>query len=272
MNVLPQPELESREANGIRWWTDPRLLSLGTLVAFTERGGGVSPAPYASLNLASHVGDEPANVDENRTRLLEALGLAEKRSALVMAEQVHSTSVRCVTGKDAGRGAYASSGRPPFSATDGLVTTERGLPLMLCFADCVPVVLVSPRGVGVVHAGWRGALGGIPAEGARLLAKESGCSAAELTAYIGPHIGSCHYDVDPALLSQFTSAFGTLARADSGGLDLSAVVSASLEQVGVISCNIARLGVCTAENTGLFFSYRAEGNLTGRHGALVCAL
>lgn len=267
-----RPVLECFEEDGIRWWSDPRLVRRGVIVAFSERRGGVSRAPYDSLNLALHVGDDPLHVDENRDRFLSAIGLTSARTALVTAEQVHGTNVKRAGSEDSGRGAFASLGSPPCPATDGLVTTERDLPLMMFFADCVPIVLVAPGGVGVLHAGWRGALGGIPAIGVRCLTAACGCSAADVTAYIGAHIGPSQYHVDDSLLSQFLAAFGTLARADSGGLDLGAVVSASLEYAGVISCNIARLGVCTAEYTDRFFSYRAEGNLTGRHGALVCAL
>lgn len=73
-------------------------------------------------------------------------------------------------------------------------------------------------------------------------------------------------------MSHFVNAFGTVARADSGGLDLGAVVNASLVDSGVDSCNITALGICTAEATDRYFSYRAEGGRTGRHGALACIL
>ena len=100
----------------------------------------------------------------------------------------------------------------------------------------------------------------------------AGVSAGEVRVYIGAHIGGCHYAVSGDLLSQFINTFGTFARAESGGLDLDAVVSASLLSAGVARCNIARLGICTAEATDRFFSYRAEGGVTGRHAALVCIL
>jgi len=73
-------------------------------------------------------------------------------------------------------------------------------------------------------------------------------------------------------MSQFVNSFGTFARAESGGLDLDAVVTASLDRAGVTPCNIARLGSCTAETTDRFYSYRAEGGNTGRHSALACIL
>jgi copper oxidase (laccase) domain-containing protein len=123
-----------------------------------------------------------------------------------------------------------------------------------------------------VHAGWRGALVGIAGKAARELASEAECDTDLLRAYIGPHIGACHYEVGSEIMSQFVNVFGTFARADSGGLDLGSVVAVSLIDAGVDPCNIASLGECTAETTDRFYSYRAEAGLTGRHGALACVL
>jgi copper oxidase (laccase) domain-containing protein len=147
------------------------------------------------------------------------------------------------------------------------------VPLALCFADCVPVILVAPGPVvAVVHAGWRGALASLPGQAVARVVVEAGCESSQVRAYIGAHIGHCHYQVSAEIMSQFTNAFGTVARARTGGLDLDAVVTASLTSAGVDSCNIARLGICTAEATDRFFSYRASGGVTGRHAALACIL
>lgn len=262
------PRLERRELDGIAVWLDPDLAARGTLVAFTERVGGVSAAPYDLLDLAPHVGDDPLAVDENRRRLLHALGLAHLVSRVVTADQVHGSSIATVTEEDAGRGAFASGADTRFSGTDALVTSTADIPLMLFFADCVPVVIVAPGAVAVVHAGWRGALASLPGLTARRLACEASVEASSLGAYIGPHIGPCHYPVADGILSQFINTFGTLCRADSGGLDLGHAVTASLIDAGVVPCNIARVATCTAESTDRFFSYRAEGPVTGRHAAL----
>jgi polyphenol oxidase len=124
----------------------------------------------------------------------------------------------------------------------------------------------------VVHAGWRGALASLPGKTASQVAREASCDTAHVRAYVGAHVRACHYEVGDALMSQFVNAFGTFARAESGGLDLESVVSASLERAGVTRCNIARLGTCSAEATDRFFSYRGEGGVTGRHAALACIL
>lgn len=257
----------------VRWWTDAALQEAGVVVVFSERTGGVSDGVWHSLNLAAHVGDDSAAVDANRGVLLDALGLNEARDRLTVAEQVHGDRIYRVAEAEAGRGAFATGGEPPVRSTDALLTSLPRVPLLLCFADCVPVILVAPGpAVCAVHAGWRGCAAKIASQGVLALAEEARCEPSEVRAYVGAHIGPCHYEVDARTLSHFVNTFGTVARAESGGLDLGAVVTTDLTDAGVDSCNIARLGICTAEATDRFYSYRAEGGVTGRHGALVCIL
>ena len=268
------PQLEREVLGPVAVWTDPTLARSDVTLAFTERVGGVSTPPFDSLNLAGHVGDDVAAVDVNRTRLLDALGLSRSRDQLTTAEQVHGDTVATVTRSSAGAGAWVSGPTSipgPLAGTDALLTSEPGVPLLLCFADCVPIVLVAPGpAVAVVHAGWRGCLASLPGKAARALAAHAGCERREIVAYLGPHIGACHYEVAADLMSQFVNVFDTVARAKSGGLDLGAAVCQSLNDAGVLQWRITSLGVCTAEATGSFFSYRAEQGETGRHGALVC--
>lgn len=263
------------ECGGIRLLTDDALRSrAGIVVAFTERTGGSSLPPYASLNLAAHVGDAPPDVDRNRFALLDALGIGPLRDRLTMAEQVHGVAMRLVDETTAGSGSYAHSGHTaPVPGTDALLTSRPGIPLMLCFADCVPVILVTSgpvQAVAVVHAGWKGALGRLPGAVAERLATVAGCCTDELVAYVGPHVGACHYRVSPERVSGFVNTFGSIAAAQ-GGLDLSAVVSETLCEVGVPSTSQVISDLCTAERTDRFFSYRAEG-VTGRHAAVACIL
>ncbi len=269
------PSLTCVHREGLSFLTDQALeREHGILIAFTQRGGGCSRAPYGSLNLAAHVGDDPVAVDENRARLMQSLDIEGLRSRLTTCEQVHGRTIRFVSGATAGLGAFARhDGPPPVPGTDALVTVETLTPIMLLYADCVPVVLVATgprRGAAVVHAGWRGALASLAGKAALKLASEAGCETRDLIAYVGPHIGPCHYEVDAERLSQFIEAFGTIAAAQ-GRLDLGAVVSESLSEVGVPLENVVRAGVCTAERTDEFYSYRAEG-VTGRHCALAVIL
>lgn len=258
---------ERVERDGVAIYTVPSLFdACGVGIAFSERIGGVSQPPWATLNLAGHVGDEPVHVDRNRDLLLESIGIGALRDRLTTAEQVHGTAVARVGTATAGSGAYAARGRAPVPATDALWTTERGLPLLLMFADCVPVILVRPSipAVAVVHAGWRGAAAGVIEAAAAELAAIPGPD--DLVAYVGPHIGSCCYEVGPECVSHFDNTFVTITAA-STRLDLGAAVAHTLERSGVPKGRQCHLGICTAHNTDRFFSHRAEG-LTGRHGAL----
>ena len=272
-NQAPPPILRRHRCDEIAYWTDEALRQSGVIVAFSERTGGVSSDPYDSLNLAAHVGDDPHAVDENRMRLLDALGLGSIASALTVPEQVHGSEIVRVDGALAGHGARASSGPQPIPSTDAVLTGLPGVPLLLCFADCVPVVLVAPGpAIAVVHTGWRGALQRLPGLAAVELAAFASCSSGEIRAYVGAHICAGCYRVGAEIMSQFIDVFGTVAQAESEGLDLRAIVHASLTDAGVPPCSIASLGACTAEETDRWFSYRAEGGLTGRHGAIACIL
>jgi hypothetical protein len=260
---------------GLQWFEDEQLRERhGLVVAFSGRCGGVSESPYESLNLAGHVGDVSDRVNENRRRLLAALGVEGLRHRLITAEQVHGAELAAVRDADAGSGAFVERGRPPVAGTDALMTGETGLPLMLLYADCVPIVVVAPTAplVAVVHAGWRGALAGLPGTVARSVAAAGGIPAEGLVAYVGPHICAGHYEVGDELVSQFVNRWGTVAEAEPGYLDLGAVVSADLSSAGVSVENICRLGLCTAEATDTLFSYRASSGITGRHAAVAVIL
>lgn len=187
------PVLTRCEADGITIHTDPHLRERsGILVAFSERGGGESEPPYGSLNLAGHVSDDPRRVDRNRSALLNALGIGHLARAVVTAQQTHGEAIKVVSASDAGRGAFAASGLPSVETTDALLTIESEIPLLLLYADCVPVILVSERpvpAISVVHAGWRGALASLSGKAALEMCKEARCDASGIHAYIGPHIG-----------------------------------------------------------------------------------
>src|SRR5215210_595379 len=131
-------------------------------VVFSTREGGVSEGPYASLNLGRLTGDDVERVDENRRRLCAEIDADVERLALN--RQIHSTSVH--------RAEAGARGRPG----DGLWTDETGLPIMALAADCLPIGLARANGdaaaVAVLHAGWRGLLDGIVAQGVNVLGGE----------------------------------------------------------------------------------------------------
>ncbi len=231
--------------------------------ALVTRLGGASRPPYASLNLGSSVGDDPADVEENHRRLFAALDLS--RAAVVSPHQVHSAHVATVG---------LSDGGSIIPETDALVTSQPGLALLLRFADCVPVLFYDPTHcvVGLAHAGWRGvAARVVPATVAHLV-KTFDTHPDDLWAGIGPAIGRHHYAVSEAVVDAVRDTLppGTrvaLKEADQWTLDLPGAVHTQLTALGVH--NIDNAEICTACRTDEWYSHRAEGGRTGRFGALI---
>jgi hypothetical protein len=218
-------------------------------VVFSTREGGVSEGPYASLNLGRATADEPERVDENRRRLCAEAGAQPE--ALAMNYQHHSADVlRARAGSRGERG-------------DGLWTEERGLPVLALAADCLPIALARANGakpaVAVLHAGWRGLVAGIAAEGVKTL------GGGLVAAMIGPGIGPCCYEVGEEVAAPFRRAFGMGLYRD-GKLDLWGAAERALRAAGV--ARVDRVDLCTACNPDRFFSHRRDDGLTGRQGVL----
>ena len=163
------------------------VLENGAVVhGFSTRKGGVSPAPWDSLNLDDRRGDDLANVQENFRRLCTALDTDVQRA--VLSRQVHRSDVRRVTAVDCGKGLWQPQ---DYDSADALVTDVPGIPLIVFSADCNVLLLHDPvrRVIGAAHAGWRGTAAGIAAETVRVMAEDYGCDPADLRAAIGPAIG-----------------------------------------------------------------------------------
>ncbi|MEK9989451.1 MAG: peptidoglycan editing factor PgeF [Halieaceae bacterium] len=229
----------------------------GVAVRVTTRLGGVSAAPFASLNLADHVNDESSAVQINRERLQAALGL----SPVAWLNQVHGCRV-----------VQADAEMTP--EADAQWTTAVGQPIAVLTADCLPVVLVSHDAacVGVAHAGWRGlAAGVLPA-----LIAEMPAAASQLSAWLGPAIGPATYEVGPEIREAFTTRMGRACHAcfspsvDRDGhwlADLSSLARLALENAGV---GVITGGeICSHTEADRFFSYRRDGPVTGRFATLV---
>ncbi len=249
--------------DGISALVDVSLRQRGVLVAFTERGGGVSSGPFSALNLGMRSGDDRALVAENRRRACAALGIP----AFVAAHQFHGSVVRSVGPADAG--ARFDLGDDVVSGADALVAGASGVPIAVTVADCVPLALVdmAARRVAAVHAGWRGVAAGILRSA--LAAFED---PARIEALIGPAVGPDHYEVGPEVVEAVSAEAGRACVVEDGPrkprLDLPATVERMLRQLGV--AHLQRSNLCTACEPGRFYSYRGEGR-TGRQ-ALIAAL
>ena len=221
----------------------------------TDRFGGGSDGPFASLNLGDHVGDDPGRVAANRAQV--ATGIAVAPTDLRFMTQVHGARVAHV-GRDA-------PAEPP--EADALVTREPGIVLAVLVADCVPVLLTSPDAIAVAHAGRRGVVGGVvPAAVAAL--RELGVAPANVVATVGPAICGACYEVPAAMqdeVCEVVPAARSTTTRGTRGLDLRAGVVAQLRATGVEAIDVSPW--CTAERADLF-SYRRDG-VTGRFGGLV---
>lgn len=176
VSQLPLPHLEARQLEPLHIVTDDALAQqTGVRVAFSGRAGGVSVPPHEGLNLGSHVGDDLGKVAENRRMLLRALDA--DGCELVVPNQVHGTRIVRIDQSDADSVEAARS--EAAQGADGLFVEVSDVAALLCFADCVPVVIVSPTGAfSVVHAGWRGAVGHIASRAVRMMAQREAAGGA----------------------------------------------------------------------------------------------
>lgn len=222
--------------------------------AFTDRHGGVSAAPFESLNLGYGGGDDPGHVSQNLARTAEHLGVPAEH--LVIMRQTHSCDVAVVPGD-----------RGPTPTADAMVTTSADALLCVRAADCVPVLFADDAAgvVGCAHAGRTGLAAGVVPSTVRRL-RELGAD--ELVAVIGPHIcGDC-YEVPTQLREQVSAVVpesGATTRWGTPGLDVGAGVRAQLRQAG---CTVVDASRCTLESPDLF-SYRRDGPRSGRQAGLV---
>jgi YfiH family protein len=232
----------------------PAPASIHTLS--TTRDGGVSAAPYDSLNLGDHVGDAPDDVMTNRARLRTFLP-AEP----CWLTQVHGTQVVDAGTAHAGMRADASITRLP------------GRVCAVLTADCLPVLFCNRAGdrVGAAHAGWRGLLGGVLE--ATLDALD--CPPDSVLAWLGPAIGPQAFEVGDEVRQAFTAdlpASAAAFTADRPGkwcADLYALARLRLARAGVNA--VYGGGFCTVRESQRFFSYRRDG-VTGRMASLIwCA-
>ncbi len=325
-SYLPKPSLDARlmGAHRLSLLTDDALFdSCGVRVAFSGRRGGASPEPYASLNLGTHVGDDPVCVSENRRRVLEALGAPD--APLVVPNQVHKTDLVSIDGASVCRcacmpadasqddqenetwttedvdvslidsvGAAKTANELAAQGADALVIRSVGVAGLLNFADCTPVIIVSPSGnFAIAHAGWRGAVAGVASKTATNLIEAdlsdealkiahpdfasasfqdvlAGCNV-----YIGPHIQVECFETGADVADRFREAFPQardVVVPDDRHVDLSQAVIADLVSIGVDPARICDCGICTKCNHDEYFSYRAENGTCGRHGAVAIRL
>jgi len=213
--------------------------------------------PFDTFNLGDHVGDDPAAVAANRTRLAGAIGLGPDR--VVWMNQVHSDHIEVVDGPH----------DTAFDDTDGLVTRTPRLALAVVTADCVPVLLGDVRAgvVAAVHAGRVGARDGVVARAVEAMLSV-GAHEPDISVLLGPAVSGRNYEVPAAMADEVEAALpGSRTTTSTGtpGLDLRAGIACQLKALGVNAIDIDPR--CTVEDVNLF-SHR-RGAPTGRLASVV---
>ena len=264
--------------NGVTYLSfDSFSEATGTRHAFATRLGGVSRAPFDTMNLSFTRGDDPDAVTENYRRITQVMGRVP--DDVVCTFQTHTAHVRKVTREDAGKGVTRDR---DYTDTDGLVTDEEGVVLACFWADCVPLLFADPvrRAIGVAHAGRRGTTGGIGKKMVEAMHAYYGTDAADLHVAIGPSICADCYEIGTDVAEEVSVAFpgaketGVLfqkedAPRDKYQLDLWLLNSLLLREAGVRSDRITVTDICTRCNPDLLFSHRVRGEARGNLAAFL---
>jgi polyphenol oxidase len=232
-------------------------------LAFTDRHGGVSAAPFDSLNLGWAGGDEPEAMAENHRLLMADFAPDDGLESLAELGQVHGDQVHVIGPDGPGHELHGHL----HAVGDGLVTRQPGVTLSVRAADCVPVLFADEEAevVGACHCGRPGVVAGVvPAT----LAAMRDLGAGHITAWIGPHVCGRCYEV-PRQMQDDVAAVEPATRATTSwgtpSLDIGAGVRAQLEREGV---DVVDLSTCTRESADLF-SYRRDGPGSGRQAGLI---
>jgi polyphenol oxidase len=253
------------QSGDIRYYCFEHLFALGISHALVTRRGGVSPAPWASLNVGATVGDDIERVKENRRRAFEAIGRDVHSYYDVW--QVHSKDVICTNSP--------RSPETPHLKADAILTNTPGLTLFMRFADCVPIVLFDPvkRAAGLVHAGWVGTIAQVVVAAIKRMVDVYEIRPSNLFAGIGPSICQRHYEVGEEVVVEANKSFGIDAdqfinHTDGRHyFDLWGANKHLLEKTGVKNIEVS--GLCTACHLDDWFSHRGEAGKTGRFGVMI---
>lgn len=249
----------------IRYFTFESLDELKIRNAIFTRKGGVSPHPWASLNVGGLVGDDPTRVKKNKELALQAMGLSMESTFDVW--QIHGDQVICT---EAPR-----QKNQDIRKGDAILTDKPGVVLFMRFADCVPILLYDPfrKVVGMIHMGWKGIINGIIPTTINVMRNKYRTTPSDVIAAIGPSICIYHYEVGEEIVDQIKGIFPRCiqevvsSNLEKPHLDLTKSAFFLLEQNGVTK--IEKSNLCTACDLENWYSHRAEGGITGRFGALI---
>ncbi len=256
--------LVTRTHQGVTWLASDLLTQACIPHAFSTRLGGTSTGPFASLNLGqpsmSPLKDDPATIEANWRRFTSAVGLPPQRAST---SQVHGTAAAV----------WESKGmlHCPDGNADAIISRSNGITLTQRVADCMPLLIATTDGsaVGVIHAGWRGLVGGVIEAGVARLREIS--TGQPFIAAIGPCISVEAFEVGDEVAQVFAARWpaAVVRRTDwpKPHVDLRLAAVAILRGLGVSDLDVAT--ECTVGLPDLFFSHRRDGVTTGRMAAAI---
>ena len=235
------------------WPAPPAVRLISTFRG--DGGAGVSSAPYASLNLGDHVGDDHAAVAENRQRLRAAAGLPSEPAWL---NQVHGANVADLDASD------------PLGAADAAVARRSGAVCAILTADCLPIAFSTESGdrIAAAHGGWRGLVAGVIPSTVRSM----GVAPERLLVWLGPAISAQHFEVGAEVREAFLKRYAHVAEAFQPNArgrfmaDLAMLARLELKALGID--RVYGGGECTYARAERYFSYRRDG-VTGRQATLI---
>ena len=252
-------------------YLEPKLMAPAAISVqgFTTRHEGVSRAPFNSLNLGINTTDSSHSVQGNRSLLARTFGT--KVEKLVSVSQAHGTDLLVIEQPNPDYGHFLKI------ECDGIITNQAGVMIAVGVADCLPLLLLDPvkRVVAALHAGWKGTAGNIAAKGVESLVKLFGSNCHDIIAAAGPAIGSCCYEVDSPVRDAFLQSgldWGSCTTESGEGkwkLDLAAANRLQLLAAGLDAENIEVAQQCVCCQHDWFFSYRRDGQETGRQAGFI---
>ena len=267
-------DFELKELGQIKYFKCRELDNSNLVVnTFTTRSGGVSRSPFDSLNVSYNVDDKDSCVIENRKIILDILGIDYR--CIVSAQQVHKDKITVVRKEDKGKGAFKYSNG--IAESDALITNISGIPLLMCYADCVPIFILDPikKAIALIHSGRRGTELELTLKTLFKMKKIFGTNPHSCLAAIFPSIGSCCYHIRNqneinSWLSKYKFDSKVVFKKNSGewSLDLRRANYLQLIKGGVEEKNIFVNEICTADHPEFFFSYRRDKGNTGRMAAI----
>lgn len=241
--------MEWTQKDGVEW-LEAELP--GARAVFSCRIGGVSEAPYDSMNLGILTDDDPEAVQANRLKLAAALGIDPE--SVAMGLQVHGGDF-AFHDAPLDHSHFAHPGAPP-DEVDGQLTDRNDLALLVLVADCLPVALSGEGGTAMLHCGWRGLASDLIPDATKRIGAAH--------AAVGPGIGPCCFEVGDEVFEAF-SDYGEDVRAGRN-LDLWKIARRALERAGVEEIEVAE--VCTYCESERFYSHRRDHGITGRQAGI----